>query len=79
MKTFHISYSFDIKDKRTEEVVFWKRNGFNIEAKNRDEIDTALIKEKIRQMARDACDGHPSWFVSYANYYAITEVKPKKK
>lgn len=79
MKRYHVSYSYDIKDRVTDDIVFWKRNGFDLELQKDEDIDGSLLRARIKQMAQEKADTFPHAYVSHANYYHIEELSGGKK
>lgn len=77
-KTFLVHYCFTIKDPKQEELAYWERDVMEVEAKSMKDIDTALIQQRIRQMAEDKIEGK-NQEVIYANYHKIEKKRKKRK
>ena len=73
MPIFEIKYSFDIRDNQTEELSYWERGSFEVEAPTKKEIDGDSLRNKINQLARKHCTKTQE-VVAYANYYGIEEI-----
>lgn len=70
---FEVHYSFDIKDKVTEELSHWERGSFEIEFPTAKDFDSAKVKSIILSMARKHCHNSTD-FISYSNYFKIIDL-----
>lgn len=73
MPIFEVKYSFDIRDNLTEELSYWERGTFEVEASDKNNVNTDAIRIKIKELAREHCTKTHE-VISYANYYSIKEV-----
>lgn len=74
MKVYRIHYSFEIKDTKTGDIIYWDRGTYETDPTNRSAPDGDTIRKRIHQIAEEHCTkkGHE---VCYANYFRIEEVK----
>lgn len=73
MTNYRIYYNFQIRDKKSGELVYTKKDTFDIESKDIDKKQRLQIQEKIREEAKEHCikKDHE---VLQANDYKIDEL-----
>lgn len=77
-KTFVVHYYITIKDPKEIDLVLWERDTMEIEADNLSSIDTAVVKERIRQIAKDK-EEYTKGLDIDSNYFKIEEKKKRKR
>lgn len=75
MKVFRISYSFEIKDSRTENITYWERGTYDVELASKADFDGERSRATIKRLAQAHIE-QTTEFVFYANYYHIEELSP---
>lgn len=77
-KTFIVHYYITIKDPKEIDLILWERATMEIEADNLSSIDTDVVKERIRQIAKDKAEYTEGLDID-SNYFKIVEKRKKRK
>ena len=66
--TIRIYYSFEIKNKKTNELIYYEKDTFDMVFKNDKSFTGFEARDKVRKIAKDKL-GSKDEYVSHANYY----------
>lgn len=66
--TIRIYYSFEIKNKKTNELIYYEKDSFDMVFKNSKSFTGFEARDKVRKIAKDKL-GSKDEYVSHANYY----------
>lgn len=77
-KTFIVHYYITIKDPKEIDLILWERATMEIEADNLSSIDTDVVKERIRQIAKDKAEYTKGLDID-SNYFKIVEKRKKRR
>lgn len=71
--TIRIYYSFEIKNKKTNELIYYEKDTFDMVFKNKKSFTGFEARDKVRKIAKDKL-GSKDEYVSHANYYKSEEL-----